>query len=176
MGAIKEARHVLPFAGFIYVDSMVVDNIINKLNPYTGATMMRSEPVPFTYTKYYHKEMGTNLIRRWCVFETLIDPGMLADLKLHTNEIEQHYLNDKGGRMVNIDPGLLSMNNIVLASTKNYSHRIYLGKGIYAEITLIYKNKTYHPVDWTYPDYRESATIDFFTRARDAFKERYETS
>ena len=116
--------------------------------------------------------MGDNLNRQWVAFNDLILPDTLVELKHKTNETEKKYLNKNGGRMVNIDPGAISLSNLILASTKNYSHRIYLGKGIYAEVTLIYKQKHFMPLDWTYPDYREETALLFFTEAREVLKQK----
>ena len=115
--------------------------------------------------------MGDDITRRWWVFDSLCDPAELAGMKHATNTIEQQFLNAQGGRQVNIDPGIISMSNVILATTKNYSHRIYLGKGIYAEVTLLFTAKSFTVLDWTYPDYRESSTIDFFNQARTLLKD-----
>jgi hypothetical protein len=93
-----------------------------------------------------------------------------------TNAIEVKYRNEEGGRTVNIDPGLLSLSSLILASTKNYAHRIYLGQGIYAEITLIYKNHRFNALDWTYPDYQEDSALEFFQRARAILQEQLTAS
>ncbi len=111
-------------------------------------------------------------MRQWIVFDKLITPDILVKVKHTTNDIEKKYLNERGGRKINIDPGILSLSNLILASTKNFSHRIYLGKGIYAEVTLIYKNKTFTPLEWTYPDHQEKIAIELFEKAREILKNR----
>ncbi len=108
-------------------------------------------------------------IRQFIFFQNLIDPGLLSDIKLKTNEIEAS-LSSEGKRSINLDPGYLTLSNIVLASTKNYAHRIYLGKGIYGEITLIYKDDTYKPHLFTYRDYQDKTHIDIFLKAREILK------
>ena len=70
-----------------------------------------------------------------------------------------------------IDPGLIGLANLVLASTKNYAHRLYLGEGIYGEVSMIYENRTFVPLKWTYPDYYIEESIDFFLRVRESLKE-----
>ena len=172
MGEIKQPQKVLAFTGLIYVPGAAVDRALDGLEPDVGHVALRSEPRRFTHTTYYNTEMGSDLTRQWFVFEELIEPDKLIHLKHQTNALEKKELNDRGGRRLNIDPGLLSLSNIVLASTKNYSHRIYCGKGIYAEVTLIYQDKTFKPTEWTYPDYREKNTIEFFRAARDMLKEK----
>jgi hypothetical protein len=171
MAGIKEPHKVLPFIGLIFAPGFSSE-IVKELNEGLGDVILKSDEVPFTHTTYYSKEMGLDLLRQWWAFGNLVLPDILAKLKLKTNEIEQRFLNDKGGRRVNIDPGLLSLSNLVLASTKNYAHRIYLGQGIYAEVTLLYKEHHFVPLEWTYPDYREDVALDFFNRARDVLRKR----
>ncbi len=172
MGDIKQPQKVLAFAGLLYVPDANVNPALEGLEPYVGRVALKSEPQQFTHTTYYSQEMGNDLTRQWFVFDKLIEPDILIQLKHQTNALEKNELNERGGRRVNIDPGLLSMSNVVLASTKNYSHRIYCGKGIYAEVTLIYEKKTFKPTGWTYPDYREKSTVEFLCMARDILKEK----
>jgi hypothetical protein len=172
MAEIRKPQRVLAFVGLIYVTHANVEAVFENLLPVVGNVLLRSRTLRFTHTSYYKREMGDNLARQWCVFDALVDPYLLIDLKHRTNELEQKTRNEHGGRQINIDPGLLSMSNIVLASTKNYAHRIYCGKGIYAEVTLLYQAKTFKALDWTYPDYREQIAIDFFCHARELLKEK----
>ncbi|MFB3926382.1 MAG: DUF4416 family protein [Syntrophales bacterium] len=111
-----------------------------------------SEFLPFNYTDYYRKEMGENLERRIASFEDLIRQDSLPDIKLFTNEVEAGF-SEEGKRKINIDPGYMTEFNFVLASGKAYAHRLYLRNGIYADLTLIFRSKSFHPLEWTYPDY-----------------------
>jgi hypothetical protein len=172
MGKIKPPKKVLPIAGIIFIDGFYVADVIKGIEPDVGRVLMKSEIIPFIHTTYYNKEMGNKLLRQWWLFEKLMTPDCLVELKLKTDETEKRYLNEKGGRQINIDPGILSLNNLILASTKNYSHRIYLGKGIYGEVSLIYQDKTFNPLGWTYPDYREATALKFFNRAREILREK----
>ena len=172
MADIKDPQQVLFFVGILSLEKFDLQPVARQLITSCGAISLRTASQPFTYTTYYQKEMGEHITRQWWVFDTLHDPSSLADMKITTNRIEQHYINEQGKRQVNIDPGTIAMSNVVLASTKNYSHRIYLGKGIYAEVTLLYRNKSYTTLDWTYPDYREVSTIDFFNQSRTLLKEK----
>ncbi|MGQ9569760.1 MAG: DUF4416 family protein [Thermodesulfovibrionales bacterium] len=113
--------------------------------------------------------MGWPLYRHFIFFKKLIDPGVLADIKLRTNEIE-FLFSSEGKRTVNLDPGYLTLSKVVLASTKDYAHRIYLGKGIYGEITLIYKDNSYKPHLFTYKDYQDKTHIDILMKARGMLK------
>jgi hypothetical protein len=111
-----------------------------------------SSLIPFDYTKYYEREMGSSLLRRFISFDTLIKPETLPDIKLITNRIEEHF-SKEGKRNVNIDPGYLSQAQLILATGKAYTHRPYLRDGIYADLTLLYRHNTFEPLQWTYPDY-----------------------
>ena len=112
--------------------------------------------LPFDHTTYYEKEFGSRLQRQFVAFERLVDPGQLAEIKLLTNSLEQS-LAVAGRRTINLDPGYLSLAKFVLATTKDQSHRIYIGQGIYAEITLCYQHGEWRTCPWTYPDYRSAA-------------------
>lgn len=130
-----------------------------------GEIKEESETINFNFTDYYTVEMGKNLKRKWVGFEKLIEQENLKDIKKETMKIENEFKREDGTRRVNIDPGYLTLSKLILASTKNYSHRIYLGDGVFAEVTLIYKNREFHPLDWTYPDYKENRK--FFESMRD---------
>jgi hypothetical protein len=139
------------------------DDAIDELTRRFGSVDLKMEAIPFAYTDYYKDEMGENLLRDWVTFEKLIDEEDIGKIKNITCGIEKK-LSLRGRRTVNIDPGYVNLSRVVLASTKDYSHRIYIGNGIFAEVTLIYKKKTFTPLPWTYPDYRDN--IEFFERVR----------
>jgi hypothetical protein len=105
----------------------------------------------------------------------VIDPETLADIKVKTNEIEDSF-SVNGKRQINLDPGYLTLAKIVLASTKNYAHRVYLRKGIYGEITLFYQDGIFKPHIFTYRDYQEKSCVDMFMRARTLFKKQLHDS
>ena len=73
-------------------------------------------------------------------------------------------------RPANLDPGYIEQAKVVLASTKNFYHRIYLGGGIFGEVTMHFKNNTYQFFPWTYPDYKSKDYQDFFLRVRQIFR------
>jgi hypothetical protein len=134
-----------------------------------GSVELESETYPFTYSSYYEKEMGKRLIRQFVSFAELIEMDNLGKIKTVTNRLEKDMAISQGEKLkrtVNIDPGYLSPAQLVLATTKNYSHRIYLGGGIFAEVTLIYRHGGFQPLDWTYPDYRSELAGQFFARVR----------
>jgi hypothetical protein len=108
--------------------------------------------LPFDFTRYYDAEMGKGLTRAFLSLAELVDPATLASVKTATNEIESGFSVGRR-RRANLDPGLLSASRFILASTKDSSHRVPLGDGMYAEITLVYEHGAFRPVEWTYPDY-----------------------
>jgi hypothetical protein len=130
-----------------------------------GPIDTQSQLLEFDYTNYYEPEMGSGLKRKLLGFGRLASPEALVDLKLFTNRVEQTFAVN-GKRTVNIDPGYLMAARVVLASTKNFAHRLYLGKGIYGEVTLLYQKKDFQTLPWTYPDYRSEAYRQFFRELR----------
>jgi hypothetical protein len=135
-----------------------------------GAIDMVGPWMDFDYTDYYAPEMGKPLYRRVLVFKDLIAQFDLAGFKLRTNEIELKYARG-GKRCVNIDPGYLLYERFVLATGKNYSHRIYIGQGVYADLTLIFQKGAYRSLPWTYPDYADAGMLDFLMKVRQRFGE-----
>jgi hypothetical protein len=139
------------------------------LSEYYGSVDYMSRTLPFDYTKYYEKEMGKGLIRQFVSFANLISPRDIADIKLRAIEIEKSFVLPGKRRKINIDPGYIDGAKLVLATTKNYDHRIYLDNGIYAEVTLHYRKGSFMPWEWTYPDYRSKEYIDIFNRIREIY-------
>lgn len=132
-----------------------------------GKPDSQSELIDFTFSNYYKPEMGTDLARLWLSFDLLLPADRLADLKTVTNSIEQRLLNSNRGRRFNLDPGIVSVHNLILATTKPAAHRIYLRAGIYAEVTLVFHHQTFEPLPWTYPDYRTPQALRFFLQVRE---------
>jgi hypothetical protein len=152
-------------AGFFMQKGDPVRSVVEDLQGAFGSIDMISPWFPFEYTRYYESEMGGALFRRLVAFKTLIEQDWLPDIKLKTNAVEDRYSRN-GKRRVNIDPGYLLQERFVLATGKNYSHRIYIGKGIYADLTLIYHKGSYHALDWTYPDYAADALRNYLAIVR----------
>ena len=140
----------------------------NRLEEQLGPLELKSHIFPFHYTDYYEKEIGSDINRQFLSFQKLIDPEALAEVKVFTNTLEEEFKREKAtaGRPINLDPGYLASSKLVLASTKDYYHRIYLRKGIYAEVTLRYLKGAFEPFPWTYSDYRSKEYIDFFKAVR----------
>jgi len=169
VGKVKSPEPVLLFISTLYSNAGIFDQSQNTLIKNFGDILLISPSLPWDYSTYYKDELGSPLFRQIIFFKNLIDPGMLADIKLKTNEIEAE-LSSEGKRRINLDPGYLSLSQVVLASTKNYTHRIYLNKGIYGEVTLIFQNGTYIPHLFTYKDYQDKTHIDIFMNAREILR------
>ena len=145
-------------------------SIEKELGDVLGPIEDRSATRPFFHSDYYEKEMGKNLSRYFLLFQPLASRGQLPEVKLQTNEIETRHAR-LGSRTVNIDPGYIALEHIVLATTKGYAHRLYLGKGIFGDLTLMFENGSYHGLPWTYPDYRSEEIIALCTSWRQHYKE-----
>jgi hypothetical protein len=151
--------------GLIMKDRALFEPLSVELAAGFGAVDMVSSWMPFDYTAYYEPEMGTPLFRRMLTYKELINQDELPEIKLATNRLEQS-LAQNGRRRVNIDPGYLLYERFVLASGKNFSHRIYIGRNIYADLTLIYQGGGFAKLPWTYPDYADQPMLEFLTRVR----------
>lgn len=166
MGKICKHESVKLIIGLIGKESLF-DKVKIKLSRKFGKIDFESKILDFTYTDYYNREMGTDLKRQFLSFNLLIAPDIIPDIKNYTNDLERKFLSSDKKRLVNIDPGYLSLSKLVLATTKDHQHRIYLGKGIFAEVTLRYRNKTFCSWDWTYPDYCTKEYISIFNHLRE---------
>jgi hypothetical protein len=169
MGKIKTVQKVKLIVSEIYSDEGIRQRAESELVHNYDRIEFQSEKISFNFTEYYKNEMGERLTRRWLSFKEPIMPDRLAEIKVATNQIEEKFSKD-GKRKINLDPGYVSSSSLVLASTKNYSHRIYLKDGIYAEITLIYEHGNWVALKWTYPDYRTNTAFDFFIKVRGCLK------
>ena len=165
-----EPEPVKLIASIFSADQSILKEVINDLSSIYGQIDWESPPLFFDRTKYYAREMGWPLHRRFLSFEKLIMPNELAQIKLQTNDMEQKRLKD-GNRLVNIDPGYVCAERLILATGKNYVHRVYLEKGIYADLTLIFKKGTFRPLEWTYKDYADPQVIGYFNEIRKLYME-----
>ena len=153
------------FFGLIYKNIEQCEMMIKKIETLAPIDI-ESEEIPFDFTDYYNEEFGSKLKRKWVSIDKKIPENELVSLK-HTTIEWETILSAEHKRTVNCDPGGISKSRVVLATTKNYSHRIYLGEGIYGEVTLIYKDKNFKPLEWTYPDYLSNTFIQFALRCRE---------
>ena len=146
-----------------------------KLEAEWGAIAMESPAFDFVETDYYEPTMGTSIKKIFWAFEKPFDAADLVDIKLAANRFEEEYAavaNLPEPRPLNIDPGYLTLGKLVLASTKDFAHRIYLNRGIYAEVTLFYKHHRWQHHDCTFADYRREDYQRFFTQCREMLHER----
>lgn len=170
MGAVSIPEKAIFFAGLLYNSSVDVSRLFYILEEQFGKVWERTSPYPFTETDYYCTEMGDSIQRIYVSFENLIRMEELADIKLRTNRMETDMFSHENKRNVNIDPGYITSAKVVLATTKNNQHRIYLRDGIYAEVTLRFRKNSFTPWEWTYRDYRRKETIVFFNSVRDHYR------
>jgi hypothetical protein len=170
MGRVIIPGKALLFIGLIYNSAQNPDHVYKVLEEEFGTVCLSSARFPFTETNYYNREMGEGLLREFIAFEALVSMERISDIKLRTNWMEHTYFSSDGRRTVNIDPGYITSAKVVLATTKDFQHRLYLGNGIYAEVTLRYRKSSFYPWEWTYRDYRRRETIDFFNRLREVYR------
>lgn len=174
MGKLSDPESAMLFAGTLYADAVSYQHAKEILQDSFGGIFFETPPAPWEYSSYYRDELGFPITRQFIFFNGIIDPGILAGVKIRTNAIEA-LLSSEGKRKINIDPGYLTLSKVVLASTKNYVHRIYLGKGIYAEVTLIFRDNAFRPHLFTYRDYQDKAYTDMFRAMRIRLKKILDT-
>jgi hypothetical protein len=149
-------------------DKDLLEKIFVRLEAVTGPLDIMSKWLDFDYTDYYYKEMGQPLYRRILAFSSLIRQEDLAGIKRATNEIEADFQH-QGSRQINIDPGYLLQSRFILATGKDYAHRIYIGQQIYADLTLMYTKEGFKSLAWTYPDYASPEVLAVLTRVRQKY-------
>jgi hypothetical protein len=169
MGTINTPPSVQFFASIIFNDSVILSALEAELSERISPIKERTEVVPFSQSDYYCPEMGECLLRYFLLFAPLSGRDGLAEAKLRTNRIEALYSRD-GRRSVNIDPGYIALEQVVLATTKGFAHRIYLSNGIFADLTLVFENGTYRGLPWTYPDYGSQEMISLLNLWREQYK------
>ena len=165
MGKTKPPPAAKLIIGLIYKQNAVKDKVLDILKRRFGEIDFLSRELDFDYTDYYYPELGRPLKRIFLSFKQLLSEDKLSEIKLYTNKLEERS-SRKQKRQINIDPGFLSSGKLILATTKDYSHRVYLGKGIFAEATLFYKDAAFRPWPWTYPDYQSKEYADIFNTIR----------
>jgi hypothetical protein len=171
MGKPKEPQSAKLFMSLMASEHDIFHQGLQDLCSIFGEADTISERFPFDFTEYYTREMGKPLFRHFITFERLISIPTLPDIKRATNHLEEKYATLNGNRRINIDPGYICLEHVILATTKGYSHRPYLRDGIYADLTLIYRNKSFQSLEWTYPDYRQEDVIILFNQFRKKYFE-----
>lgn len=167
------------FIGMISSDTGLIAGCKGLLVDRYGPVDLQSDLLPWDHSSYYQSEMGRALLRSFIFFERPIDPAELPAIKRFTVDLEQERARTGDNRMqrrINLDPGYLTESKVVLATTKDFPHRIYIGQGIYAETTLQYVKQTrsYQAIDHTYPDFRTAYAISLFNGAREALRSKLE--
>lgn len=198
MGQVTPPQPVKLIVGMIAVAPRWFESAEQAMRALWGPIDIRSETIAFDFTTYYEKEMGPELLRRFVSFERLIDPGELAAIKHASNAIEDDFARQHDAppssprntspataetaghedstpaRPINLDPGLVAPGKLVLATTKNYAHRVYIGQGMYAEATLSYRGGRWQQWPYTYPDYASGRYDEFLTAARNRLMQQRE--
>ncbi len=175
MGTVEHANAARLVCGILSQRGEVGNEAESALERRFGPIDLRSLRRPFTESVYYEQEMGPELDRCWVSFEKLVTESDIASIKNVTNAIERDLAGDDGRRRVNLDPGYLVPSRLVLATTKDFAHRIYLADGIYGEVTLMWRHDAFIPMEWTYSDYCSEDATEFFVAARERLMERIHT-
>ena len=175
MGKRRDPIPVKLFIGLLTSDRELLQECEEALTNHFGPSDLESSVLPWDHTDYYLDEMGPSLVRKFIFFKRLLDPSALNEVKVFTVSLEDVYGQRTGQgiiRRVNLDPGYVTEAKVVLATTKDFSHRIYLGRGIYGEVTLYYErhDRAYHALAHTYPEFRSPASLALFKTARDMLR------
>lgn len=170
MSTPSSPRPVKLIVSLLAAEKKLIADAAAELSRAYGIIDFMSRCIPFTMTDYYREEMGKNLIRRFITFKDLLPPEALPDVKKQTDQLEGQYRNNAGGRRINLDPGYIALEHLILATNKKYTHRPYLGNGVYADLTLIYRDKSFRPLEWTYPDYASDGIIEVLNRLRERYR------
>ncbi|MDR2642762.1 MAG: DUF4416 family protein [Planctomycetaceae bacterium] len=174
MGEIKKIQPVLLIIAVFSSIETAFDWARLKVESQFGKIAIESEMFRFDqFTNYYTADMGQALYKQLWGFQNLIDPSTLTAIKLQTNQWESDFKNENQTgtvRPLNLDPGYVDLGKLILASTKDHAHRIYLSNGIFAETTLIYRQKKWEPLPWSYPDYQSECSQKFLYQCRNVLK------
>ncbi|MDD3827849.1 MAG: DUF4416 family protein [Anaerolineae bacterium] len=169
MGTAREPQPVKLIASLLTGEPGLLARVREALAAAWGPIDLQSDLLPFDHTDYYAGELGPGLQRQIVAFERLVSPAELPAAKRLANELEQS-LAAGGRRRVNVDPGYVALGKLVLATTKDHAHRLYLGQGVYGEVTLAYQQGRFRPWPWTYPDYGSEEYCALFARIRERYK------
>lgn len=182
MGQIRQPQNVLLFMAVFSPFGIAFDWTLRRAEEEFGAVALRSGAFPFEqFTNYYAPTMGAKLPKELWAFQKRIDPAALPKIKCLTNKWEADFVQETAAgnvsgsdvsvsRPLNIDPGYIDLGKLILASTKDHAHRIYLSKGIFAETTLVYTQKHWKALPWSYPDYQSEGYQTFLTQCRELLK------
>jgi hypothetical protein len=166
VGTTTQPAAVKLLIAVLFHPNAPVEKILDAIDRRFGKRQHTYGPVPFSWTRYYREEMGSDLQKLYYNYETSIDRSDIPDIKLFTNDIERRYSTADGNRTVNIDPGYVARDKVVLATTKDFYHRLYLDKGIFGEVTLHYRKGRFRYFSWTYPDFKDQNVMLFLEKIR----------
>ena len=169
MWKLNDPKPVKLIIGILASNYQCLHTAADSLSDKFGKVDLSSEVWPFYQTDYYKEQTGPRILRQFVSIKRLIEPGLLAKIKRRTNKLEQKLAKKLAlplTRPVNLDPGIIEPSKLVLATTKNFSHRIYIGNKMYAEVTLIFDKGCWRPQAYTYPDYKQQCYFDFFDKVR----------
>jgi hypothetical protein len=176
MGTIKSPEKSLLFFAVMYSSEENAKKTIKLLLKKFGNILSESDEFNFNFTDFYENEFGKNLKKRFVLFEKKINREELAKIKIFSNKTEEKF-SKNNKRTVNLDPGYLTMHNLILASCKEFPHRIYIGNGIYAEVEMMFKkgNQIEFP-QYVYLDYKTELARNFFLKGRETLLKKSEQS
>jgi hypothetical protein len=178
MWELHNPRPVKLIIGILAANEAALAAAVKAISKSFGVIDLTSDVWPFTQTDYYKDELGENALRQFVSIDKLIDPGKLAKIKHTANKLEMKLARSLKlplPRPVNLDPGIIEPSKLILASTKNFSHRIYIGNKMFAEVTLMYEKGNWRHFEYTFPDYRQSCYQDFLTKVRSRLREQLKT-
>jgi hypothetical protein len=167
---LREPGPAKPVCGLLYSDFSKAELAISMLEAILGPLDLTSFVFPFDVTDYYNQETGEDIKRLFVSFSRPVPQDSLADIKVRCRDVELEFA-ENGQRAVNIDPGMVTAERLVLATSKNFTHRIYIGRGVHADLSLIYQGKSFQPLPWTFADYRKQEVIEFWNVVRSLFME-----
>ncbi len=161
-------KALLLFA-LMWKDYEKLKEVEDVLSNVYGKKVNETDEFSLQYSKYYEKEMGEGLKKKFILIDNIVEKDRLLDIKLTSMEIEKRF-SINGNRTVNIDPIYLDDYQVVVVSKKDKGSRIYLGKGVFAELELLYHHGSFQPLIWTYLDYKDN--IPFFNEVRKYYLQR----
>lgn len=165
MGTAGQPLKTKLFLAIMFQPRVNITEIMNKLKSAYGPVEYSYGPIEFSFTKYYEEEMGNDLLKMYMSFAGLIDREALPGIKVFTNILEREHLAG-GRRTINLDPGYIAQDKLVLATTKDFYQRLYLAQGIYGEVTLHFRKGRFRYFSWTYPDYNDPSFLKFLIKVR----------
>ena len=168
MAIPQKPKKVKLFIGMLSSNIKDFELIKKDLKKY-GEIDYESDIFDWKFTKYYNDELGEDIKKKFIFFKNLIKPEDIVKIKLETNKIEERYSKDNK-RQINLDPGYLTLSKVLLATAKDYSHKIYIGKGIYGDVVLTFRNNTFEPHTYTFKDFRTKEYIELFNKIRELIK------